>query len=173
MAGAATAGKVPETPREGDGDTPDGNNGVEPDGKLASVGKKRTRTGCLNCRRKRRKCDEKKPTCEGCISRQEACEWGVKLSFRPENAQSMSEEHPSMRLAAGSVRCSTYQIVDVTLEVIRDYIEEAVPDEVFPRIDPASSRSVKSVQEAPVPTTGHAVTQAATPAAFDTASYAT
>jgi len=56
MAGAATAGKVPETPREGDGDTPDGNNGVEPDGKLASVGKKRTRTGCLNCRRKRRKC---------------------------------------------------------------------------------------------------------------------
>ncbi len=56
MAGAATAGKVPETPREEDGDTPDGNNGVEPDGKLASVGKKRTRTGCLNCRRKRRKC---------------------------------------------------------------------------------------------------------------------
>ncbi|KAK3115016.1 hypothetical protein LTR53_006056, partial [Teratosphaeriaceae sp. CCFEE 6253] len=30
--------------------------GKEPDGKLASVGKKRTRTGCLNCRRKRRKC---------------------------------------------------------------------------------------------------------------------
>jgi len=60
MAGAAatttTAGKVPETPREGDGDTPDAGAGVEPDGKLASVGKKRTRTGCLNCRRKRRKC---------------------------------------------------------------------------------------------------------------------
>ncbi|KAK0248943.1 hypothetical protein B0A54_16418 [Friedmanniomyces endolithicus] len=177
MAGAAatttTAGKVPETPREGDGDTPDAGAGVEPDGKLASVGKKRTRTGCLNCRRKRRKCDEKKPTCEGCISRQEACEWGVKLSFRPENAQSMSEEHPSMRLAAGSVRCSTYQIVDVTLEVIRDYIEEAVPDDIFPRIDPTVSRSVKSVQEAPVTTTGHTVVQAATPATFDTASYAT
>lgn len=28
----------------------------EPDGKLASTGRKRTRTGCLNCRRKRRKC---------------------------------------------------------------------------------------------------------------------
>jgi hypothetical protein len=27
--------------------------------------------------------DESKPTCEGCQSRSERCEWGVKVSFRP------------------------------------------------------------------------------------------
>jgi hypothetical protein len=67
----------------------------------STTNNKRTRTGCLNCRRKRRKCqyilfttgwvgradssagDESKPTCEGCQSRSERCEWGVKVSFRP------------------------------------------------------------------------------------------
>ncbi|KAI7602236.1 hypothetical protein KC319_g22330, partial [Hortaea werneckii] len=68
--------------------------------KLAAAGKKRTRTGCLNCRKKRRKCDETKPRCQGCQNRRETCEWGVRLSFRPENAQSMDIEHPSMRQAA-------------------------------------------------------------------------
>ncbi|KXT12058.1 hypothetical protein AC579_4695, partial [Pseudocercospora musae] len=53
----------------------------ETDGRLATIGKKRTRTGCLNCRRKRRKCDEVKPTCEACQARNEVCEWGVKVSF--------------------------------------------------------------------------------------------
>ncbi|KAK5686361.1 hypothetical protein LTS10_002479 [Elasticomyces elasticus] len=120
--------------------------GKEPDGKLVSQGKKRTRTGCLNCRRKRRKCDETKPTCEGCVSRQESCEWGVKLSFRPENARHMSEKHPSMRLAAGSIRCSNYQIVDVTSEVIRDYIEEAVPDDTSFRSEPNRPRPLKSIE---------------------------
>ncbi|TKA82924.1 hypothetical protein B0A55_01310 [Friedmanniomyces simplex] len=168
----------------GTGETPDhtsggggggcGGDGKEADGKLASVGKKRTRTGCLNCRRKRRKCDEKKPTCEGCISRQEACEWGVKLSFRPENAQSMSEAHPSMRLAAaGSGRCGTFQIVDVTSEVIRDYIEEAVPDEALPRLERSGSRSLKSVQDAPIlPGAGHAIPHTVTPTALEAGSYA-
>ncbi|KAH9845140.1 C6 zinc finger protein domain-containing protein [Teratosphaeria destructans] len=97
------------------------------DTKLPSVGKKRTRTGCLNCRRKRRKCDETKPRCEGCQARRETCEWGVKLSFRPENAQAMGAEHPSMRQAPTYARGHSFQIVDVTPEVIRDYFEETLP----------------------------------------------
>lgn len=41
----------------GDHTTPDEDkSGQQKDGRLATVGKKRTRTGCLNCRRKRRKC---------------------------------------------------------------------------------------------------------------------
>ncbi|WPG99870.1 C6 transcription factor [Acrodontium crateriforme] len=92
-------------------------------GKLATVGKKRTRTGCLNCRRKRRKCDEKKPTCGGCKDRAEKCQWGVKVSFRPENAQSVDGEHPSMRHLT-STKAQSFQIVDVTSEVIRDYLEK-------------------------------------------------
>ena len=92
-------------------------------GKLQSAGKKRSRNGCLNCRRKRRKCSETKPTCEGCQSRGEVCKWGIKVSFRPENAQTVGKEHHSLfRNANPSNR--TYQIVDVTSEIARDYITD-------------------------------------------------
>jgi hypothetical protein len=92
-------------------------------GKLQSAGKKRSRNGCLNCRRKRRKCSETKPTCEGCKSRGEACQWGIKVSFRPENAQTVGKEHHALfRNASTSNR--TYQIVDVTSEIARDYITD-------------------------------------------------
>ncbi|KAI5366354.1 Putative zn(2)-C6 fungal-type DNA-binding domain, fungal transcription factor [Septoria linicola] len=93
-------------------------------GRQVGESRKRTRTGCLNCRRKRRKCDEAKPTCEGCQARREVCEWGVKVSFRPENAQTMKAEHPSMLQAVSTERLS-YKIVNVTSEVIRDYFEES------------------------------------------------
>ncbi|EME79745.1 uncharacterized protein MYCFIDRAFT_142135 [Pseudocercospora fijiensis CIRAD86] len=98
------------------------------DGRLATIGKKRTRTGCLNCRRKRRKCDEVKPTCETCQGRNEVCEWGVKVSFRPENAHTMAREHPSMKHAASHSRNQSYQIINITSEVIRDYFEETTND---------------------------------------------
>ena len=88
-------------------------------GKLQTAGKKRSRNGCLNCRRKRRKCSETKPTCEGCQSRSETCQWGVKVSFRPENAHVVG---PLFRRASTSHR--TYQIVDVTSEIARDYITD-------------------------------------------------
>lgn len=90
-------------------------------GKLQSAGKKRSRNGCLNCRRKRRKCSETKPTCEGCQSRGEACQWGVKVSFRPENAQTVGKEHHALFRNATTPN-RTYQIVDVTSEIARDYI---------------------------------------------------
>ncbi|KAG7152611.1 hypothetical protein HYQ46_011536 [Verticillium longisporum] len=51
--------------------------------------KKRTRTGCLNCRHKKRKCDEAHPACGGCARRREACRWGLKVTFRDENAQTI------------------------------------------------------------------------------------
>ncbi|KAK5118491.1 hypothetical protein LTR62_003006 [Meristemomyces frigidus] len=95
--------------------------------KLVTISKKRTRTGCQNCRRKRRKCDETKPTCENCQARQESCQWGIKLTFRPENAQYMSDEHPSMRQASGITSGGDFKIVDVTSEVVRDYFEESGP----------------------------------------------
>lgn len=37
--------------------------------------KRRARTGCLNCRKKHKKCDETKPNCSTCMKRSEACEW--------------------------------------------------------------------------------------------------
>ncbi|OAA54649.1 Zn(2)-C6 fungal-type DNA-binding domain protein [Cordyceps fumosorosea ARSEF 2679] len=80
----------------------------------------RTRTGCLNCRRKKRKCDESRPSCGACLRRGHACEWGLKVTFRAENAQHLDESHPSMRLSARHFP-REFKILDVTAEIIRDY----------------------------------------------------
>ncbi|GAW14676.1 hypothetical protein ANO14919_040790 [Xylariales sp. No.14919] len=89
--------------------------------------KKRTRcrTGCWNCRRKRRKCNGKQPTCEICSQKGEVCEWGVKLSFRPENRYSIPATHPSMRQVSTLGRDATVEFCDITQEIIRDYQTEA------------------------------------------------
>ncbi|KAM6514691.1 hypothetical protein FSOLCH5_008931 [Fusarium solani] len=82
--------------------------------------KTRTRSGCLNCRRKKRKCDEGRPACGTCRRRSEHCEWGLKITFRAENAQGLDGRHPSMRKMARR-RPREFEILDVTSEVIRDY----------------------------------------------------
>lgn len=58
--------------------------------------KKRTRTGCLNCSRRRRKCDEAKPACTGCKRRGEECQWRLLGSFREANIKVLGSDHPSM-----------------------------------------------------------------------------
>ncbi|KAI9933503.1 hypothetical protein ASPWEDRAFT_114939 [Aspergillus wentii DTO 134E9] len=35
----------------------------------------RVRTGCLTCRRRKKKCDESRPTCGGCVRNKLGCEW--------------------------------------------------------------------------------------------------
>lgn len=35
----------------------------------------RVRTGCASCRRRKKKCDETKPTCQGCVRNGLLCEW--------------------------------------------------------------------------------------------------
>ena len=85
----------------------------------------RTRTGCLNCRRKKRKCDEQRPACATCERRCERCEWGLKISFRSENAQALEEAHPSMTRMARK-RPRKFQILNVTSEVIRDYDDSSL-----------------------------------------------
>ncbi|KAH6685887.1 C6 zinc finger domain-containing protein [Plectosphaerella plurivora] len=83
------------------------------------VKRTRTRTGCLNCRRKKRKCDEARPACGGCSRRGEPCRWGIKVTFRADNAQTIPGDHPSMRPRRRRPR--QFEIMDVTDEVIRDY----------------------------------------------------
>ncbi|KAJ5301063.1 uncharacterized protein N7443_006065 [Penicillium atrosanguineum] len=58
--------------------------------------KKRTRNGCLNCSRRRRKCDEIKPTCTGCKRRGDKCQWRMLGSFRDANIKVLESDHPSM-----------------------------------------------------------------------------
>lgn len=52
----------------------------------------RVRTGCLTCRRRKKKCDEKKPVCSGCSRNKLACRW-------PENR---GDESPTTSLARSS-----------------------------------------------------------------------
>ncbi|KAJ6445460.1 C6 zinc finger domain-containingprotein [Purpureocillium lavendulum] len=86
----------------------------------APAKRSRTRTGCLNCRRKKRKCDERRPSCGGCCRRGQRCEWGVRLNFRAENARCLEGSHPSMARTRRRPP-KEYEILDVTSDVIRDY----------------------------------------------------
>lgn len=80
----------------------------------------RTRTGCLNCRRKKRKCDEGRPSCGSCVRLGQTCEWGLRVTFRPENAHHLGAEHPSMVRSARRFP-REFEILDITSEIIRDY----------------------------------------------------
>ncbi|CAM1510683.1 Fc.00g010180.m01.CDS01 [Cosmosporella sp. VM-42] len=43
--------------------------------KIAARQKLRTKTGCLTCRKRRKKCDENDPVCDGCESSGRECHW--------------------------------------------------------------------------------------------------
>ncbi|PYI26684.1 Zn(II)2Cys6 transcription factor [Aspergillus indologenus CBS 114.80] len=76
--------------------------------------RRRTRTGCINCSRRRRKCDEAKPVCSGCKRRGDTCEWRRLGSFREANLKVLEPEHPSMNQAAGRAsRQSKFKILNV------------------------------------------------------------
>ncbi|KAI3552838.1 hypothetical protein CABS01_06404 [Colletotrichum abscissum] len=51
---------------------------------------KRTRTGCMKCRVRRRKCDEGKPRCQRCIDGNFECHYGPRLTFLNKNALTVS-----------------------------------------------------------------------------------
>lgn len=86
----------------------------------APAKRNRTRTGCFACRRKKRKCDERRPSCGACARRGQSCEWGVRLNFRAENARCLDGSHPSMARTRKRPP-KNYEILDVTSDVIRGY----------------------------------------------------
>lgn len=105
--------------------TPDNREGVlqasvplDPQGSNPPTGaerKKRTRTGCVNCSRRRRKCDEAKPTCTGCKRRGEKCQWRMMGAFRDSNIKVLESDHPSMSqgvAASKRKRQSKFKIVN-------------------------------------------------------------
>jgi hypothetical protein len=48
--------------------------------------KRRSRTGCLTCRTRRRKCDERRPQCENCEAKGLSCRYGANITFVEPNA---------------------------------------------------------------------------------------
>ncbi|KAH7374233.1 hypothetical protein BKA64DRAFT_261659 [Cadophora sp. MPI-SDFR-AT-0126] len=73
----------------------------------------RGRNGCLNCRRRRKKCDERKPTCTNCTTRGESCEWDTKVIFR---LSGIGTSHPSMVQSRNMKSNKDYQITNVTFD---------------------------------------------------------
>lgn len=71
--------------------------------------KKRVRTGCLTCRRRRRKCDEAKPICANCQTKRIKCSYGLNLTFLTDNASSLNEE--DIRSFPGSTAYSEIKFV--------------------------------------------------------------
>ncbi|CEP21367.1 unnamed protein product [Cyberlindnera jadinii] len=74
--------------------------------------RKRVRTGCLNCRRKHKKCDEQKPKCKSCCAKGEICEWPLpKLkksgSRRSSSASSASSAVQGISAAANTTTTAT------------------------------------------------------------------
>ncbi|KAJ4149469.1 hypothetical protein NW754_000909 [Fusarium falciforme] len=67
VASASTAQKAPDASNQQD----DGKD--DPDRKRNNI-RKRTKTGCLTCRKRRIKCDEGRPTCNNCIKSKRQCE---------------------------------------------------------------------------------------------------
>jgi hypothetical protein len=77
--------------------------------------RKRTRNGCANCSRRRRKCDEAKPTCTGCKRRGDKCQWRMLGAFRDSNIKVLESDHPSMSqgvTASKSRRQSRFRILN-------------------------------------------------------------
>ncbi|KAJ5085256.1 hypothetical protein N7532_010027 [Penicillium argentinense] len=63
------------------------------------AGKQRVRTGCLTCRKRRRKCDEQKPRCANCEVKGFTCKYGSDLAFVPPR----SGNAPGGRQVYGSI----------------------------------------------------------------------
>lgn len=59
----------------------------------SGVGPRRSRKGCQQCRKRKRKCDEQHPRCAACVSRDSACEWG-------------RNQEPKQQLARRSTKCN-------------------------------------------------------------------
>ncbi|SCO20717.1 unnamed protein product [Fusarium fujikuroi] len=48
----------------------------------SKTGARRSKSGCVSCRKKRRKCDESKPRCNRCLSANIECSYNTRVEFR-------------------------------------------------------------------------------------------
>ncbi|CAI4220213.1 unnamed protein product [Parascedosporium putredinis] len=100
----------------------------------------RSRSGCLPCRTRRRKCDGARPRCKACQARHGQCRWGLKASFHPSRSLRLSSEDTAALEAIESSRRASEPpntqrpisnsaiIVDNTQEIIQSY-EADIRDE--------------------------------------------
>lgn len=68
----------------------------------------RVRTGCLTCRRRKKKCDEARPICGGCVRNDLSCSWPTVIPGRRDSAP----ENESSGLSVAERRESPSETVD-------------------------------------------------------------
>ncbi|KAL6707714.1 hypothetical protein ACN47E_003835 [Coniothyrium glycines] len=106
----------------------------------------RTRNGCLNCKTKKRKCDEIKPVCSRCSNKSEDCEWASRLTFRAENALSLGNVHKaSHERRSVTWKPAKFKIKDVTAEIIRDCQQYELTDDGSSPLDTHSLTSTSPI----------------------------
>ncbi|KAH7112021.1 hypothetical protein EDB81DRAFT_828569 [Dactylonectria macrodidyma] len=98
----------------------------------------RSRSGCLPCRRRRRKCDGHRPVCLECKTRGVECGWGLKVSFHPSRSLQLSSEHTAALVdldkqrekahsdghEAGEHGVAPLVIIDDTGEIVRSFCKD-------------------------------------------------
>ncbi|KAI8674800.1 Zn(2)-C6 fungal-type domain-containing protein [Fusarium keratoplasticum] len=80
----------------------------------------RSRTGCFTCRRRKKKCDEKKPVCSGCKRNKLECHWPEPTNNNNNNSSSSSSQprtsKASASVAPDSASAGIHRPVQVTTE---------------------------------------------------------
>ncbi|PHH76777.1 hypothetical protein CDD80_1227 [Ophiocordyceps camponoti-rufipedis] len=90
MATTASVNRLEHMPSLHDNDRED------PKGKKPAI-KKRTKTGCLTCRKRRIKCDENKPRCKNCVKSKRECEgYNQRVVFKDPMGAQQSHYPPAI-----------------------------------------------------------------------------
>ncbi|KAE9379182.1 hypothetical protein N431DRAFT_540827 [Stipitochalara longipes BDJ] len=99
--------------------------------------RKRTRNGCLTCRRRRRKCDETRPKCQNCTEKQLNCRYGMQLVFRESNLLSLTAVEKRELERQGPTNYSDLRFVDAMEEDFESFELSSTEDDKVPttRVD--------------------------------------
>ncbi|KAE8151994.1 hypothetical protein BDV25DRAFT_80896 [Aspergillus avenaceus] len=113
---------------------------------------KRCRTGCLRCRKRRRKCDEGKPNCQNCIDKDLDCQYGLQISFLRKNSYTVAANelhtpksdasYDKIRFVQDPLGCATDTTVDGTDSTTEDTV--CSPDSTAARIDHGSLNDTRN-----------------------------
>ncbi|XEV07350.1 hypothetical protein FSHL1_012637 [Fusarium sambucinum] len=124
--------------------------------------KRRSRTGCIPCRRRRRKCDEQRPQCGSCQGRNVTCEFkewtfvpGVRSSLRRDNCarDDTRGDTPEESDSLLPMQDSFVSFIDDSPSTLDPVLASPLPSTVrSDRIDPAQNTTNTSQQPTTAPT---------------------
>ncbi|GKZ26867.1 hypothetical protein AbraIFM66951_003848 [Aspergillus brasiliensis] len=127
----------------------------------------RVRTGCWSCRRRKKKCDEAKPVCGGCVRNKLTCRWPTiipgqpkanNISFMPEEGdqenQPGGQEGPSRQMSTNREMSSSIESRSTSPSSPEEILRESDSPEDISRESPAAG-SLTSMELAQIPAIGN------------------